>query len=178
MTSTDNTFAAPSRGQDTVMLSNGSQLRDATQGSSPLSRGSGGLYTYPSKSSSSYDSATEYGAPSPTGYLTASTPSLWPLAPIHSTVNNSAELSHTQGTLRDQAQWQDEPRQNHAVPPHISDDPAAASQTDDLSRVSKHSSELDGSKGTGLNLSPSLQALVSLSLADEPQFTADVDVLG
>lgn len=178
MTSTDNTFAAPSRGQDTVMLSNGSQLRDATQGSSPLSRGSGGLYTYPSKSSSSYDSATEYGAPSPTGYLTASTPSLWPLAPIHSTVNNSAELSHTQGTLRDQAQWQDEPRQNHAVPPHISDDPTPASQTDDLSRVSKHSSELDGSKGTGLNLSPSLQALVSLSLADEPQFTADVDVLG
>lgn len=176
ITSTDTTFAAPPRGQETVMLSSGSQLRDAA--SSPLSGSSGGLYAYPSKSSSSYDSAVEYGAPSPTDYMTASTPSLWPLAPIRPTMNNSAELSHTQGTLRDQAQWQDGPRQNHAVPPHISDDPAAASQTDDLSRVSKHSSELDGSKGTGLSLSPSLQALVSLSLADEPQFTADVDVLG
>ena len=93
-------------------------------------------------------------------------------------MNNSAELSHTQGTLRDQAESQYEARDFHAVSPHISDDPTPASQTDDLSRVSKHSSELDGSKGTGLNLSPSLQALVSLSLADEPQFTADVDVLG
>ena len=50
ITSTDTTFAAPPRGQETVMLSSGSQLRIAA--SSPLSGSSGGMYALPSNSSS------------------------------------------------------------------------------------------------------------------------------
>jgi len=129
-------------------------------------------------SSSFYDSATEYDAPSPTDRLAASKPSLWESMPLRSSVNNSAELPHTQKSFRHQAQSHDRPHESPDVLPHGTEHPTVESRNDDLSRVSKHSSELDGSKGTGLNLSPSLQAIVSLSLADEPQFTADVDVLG
>lgn len=176
MPTSERTYAANPRGQETFMGNNGPQLRDPTWGSSLLSGGD--VYTYPSKSNSFYDSATEFDAPSPTDHLAASTPSLWQSKPIHSTVNNAAELPHTRDTFRDQAQGQYGPRDSPAVPLHTGGHTTAESQTDDISRESKHSSELDGSKGTGLNLSPSLQALVSLSLADEPQFTADVDVLG
>ena len=178
MSTSDRPYAANPRGQETFMLSNGLQLRDPTWGSSLLNGTSGDAYSFPSKSSSFYDSATEYDAPSPTDRLAASKPSLWESMPLRSSVNNSAELPHTQKSFRHQAQSHDRPHESPDVLPHGTEHPTVESRNDDLSRVSKHSSELDGSKGTGLNLSPSLQAIVSLSLADEPQFTADVDVLG